>query len=267
MILSFTKCHANGNDFIIIHSEEFPEEVRTAQVISRLCHRHTGIGADGLFIVSPSDKYDFLLDYYNSDGSWETLCANGSRCAVRFIHQYKSIKNKTIFLAGDGPHIAKILKNGAISMQMKTPKYHRFKLLSPEGYDGYFIDSGARHFVSESINLDDDFVFSAGRKIRNSHVFQPRGINVNFYRLADKHTVDIKTYEKGVEEVMSSCASGSTAVVFHLSSNNCVEGPVLIRSSGGNLTLNFDAAWSNVWIEGPAEILFSGNFNLELISN
>ena len=94
MILPFTKCHANGNDFILIHSDDFPKESRTKDVIRRLCYRHTGIGADGLFVISPSEKLDFLLDYYNSDGSWETLCANGSRCAVQFMHQCGHIEKR-----------------------------------------------------------------------------------------------------------------------------------------------------------------------------
>ena len=149
MILPFTKCHANGNDFILIHSDDFPKESRTKDVIRRLCCRHTGIGADGLFVISPSEKLDFLLDYYNSDGSWETLCANGSRCVVQLMHQGGYIENKTVFLAGDGSHAAEIHKNGIVSMQMNVPKY-RSDLLSPVGCDGYFVDSGARHFVYES---------------------------------------------------------------------------------------------------------------------
>ena len=261
MNLPFTKCHANGNDFIITHLDDFPKEKHTKYIISRLCCRHTGIGADGLFIISPSATYDFVLDYYNSDGSWETLCANGSRCAVRLMHQCGNIKYKTNFLAGDGPHSAKILNNGLISMQMKTPEYQS-DVLSIEGCDGYFIDSGARHFVSESENLDDDFVLNVGRKIRNSPIFQPRGINVNFYRLTDKHTVKIKTYEKGVENVMLSCSSGSAAVVYHLSKKQCAESPVHVCSRGGSLIFNFDNAWNDAWVEGPGKIVFTGNLKI-----
>ena len=65
---------------------------------------------------------------------------------------------------------------------------------------------------------------------------------------------------------MLSCASGSTAVVFHLSKIKCIESPVLVRSAGGNLILNFNEGWDDVWMEGPAEILFTGNFRLDLIS-
>jgi len=263
-MLPFTKCHANGNDFIFIHSNDFPKETRIEHIINRLCCRHTGIGADGLFVISSSDKYDFILDYYNSDGSWETLCANGSRCAVKFMHHCGHIGNKTSFLAGDGPHIAKILENGVVSMQMKTPEYQS-DLLELEDSDGYYINSGARHFVSASDNLSVDFAYHTGRKIRYSHIFHPQGINVNFYRLVNKHSVDIITYEKGVEEVMQSCASGATAVVFHLAKNKLVENPVNIHSTGGNLTVTFDRAWRCVWTEGPAEILFTGSFKMEVI--
>ena len=65
---------------------------------------------------------------------------------------------------------------------------------------------------------------------------------------------------------MLSCASGSTAVVFHLSKIKSIESPALVRSVGGNLILNFDSEWNDVWVEGPAEILFTGNFTLDLIS-
>ena len=265
MILPFSKCHANGNDFILTHSVDFPKEARTETIIKRLCCRHTGIGANGLFVISPSEKYDFMLDYYNSDGSWERLCANGSRCSVLFMRQCGSIKNMAVFLAGDGPHSAEILTNGNVKMQMLPPKY-RSDLISPEGCDGYFVDSGARHFVCESANLSNDFVYDNGHAVRNSHIFQPEGINVNFYTVKGKNQVYIKTYEKGVEEVMQSCASGSTAVVFHLAKKKRIYAPVLVRSSGGNLTFYFNEDCDDIWTEGPAEILFSGNFELGLLS-
>jgi diaminopimelate epimerase len=68
------------------------------------------------------------------------------------------------------------------------------------------------------------------------------------------------------EGVVKSCASGSTAVVFHLAKNKRVESPVLVNSTGGYLTFSFDKKWDNIWAIGPAEVLFTGNFNLELIS-
>ena len=130
---------------------------------------------------------------------------------------------------------------------------------------GYFVDSGANHFVCESQVLDDAYVYEMGRKIRNSDIFQPRGINVNFYRQTDENCIEIKTYEKGVEQVMLSCASGSTAVVFHLSQINAISSPVTTKSSGGKLTFTFDNKCKNPLVRGPAVPIFNGTFETNLL--
>ena len=64
MKIPFTKCQANGNDFIFIFAENINIPLLSGNVIRQLCSRHFGIGGDGLFIVSSSKESDFLLDYY-----------------------------------------------------------------------------------------------------------------------------------------------------------------------------------------------------------
>ena len=134
-----------------------------------------------------------------------------------------------------------------------------------EGVTGFFVDSGARHFVCQSELMDDDYVFEMGKKIRNSDVFQPRGINVNFYRQTYDDCIEIKTYERGVEGVMLSCASGSAAVVFHLSQINAAFSPTTTQSVGGKLIFTFDEKWEDPWVEGPAELLFWGEFETDIL--
>ena len=262
MKILFNKYHANGNDFILVMDKSFPEKLRNADVISRLCDRHTGIGADGLFVISSSEEYNFFLDYYNADGSWETLCANGSRCAVHFMHNRVGLDGTNmVFGAGDGFHSAKILNNGNVLMSMGRPEY-KSASISLEGVDGFFIDTGARHFVCESNNLDDNYILTVGRKIRFASEFQPHGINVNFYRFANNNNVEIKTYEKGVEQIVLSCASGSAAVVFHLSQINALKSPTTTYSSGGKLIYVFDKGWESFSSEGAVEFLFNGEFDM-----
>ena len=65
MKILFTKYHANGNDFILVLDEDFPKKFRQQNIISRLCHRHFGIGADGMFIIASSKDSEFFLDYYS----------------------------------------------------------------------------------------------------------------------------------------------------------------------------------------------------------
>lgn len=260
MKIPFTKCHANGNDFILILSEHFPEVDDKESIIQRLCNRHTGIGADGLFIISPSENNEFLLDYYNSDGSWETFCANGSRCASLFMYHSGKVEQKMKFETGAGVHWSEIKSEAMVMMGMRTPEY-KSEALNPEGCAGFFVNSGARHFVSESDNLERVNVINLGRRIRQHQLFQPKGINVNFYKLEDDGTVIIRTYEKGVEQMVLSCSSGSTAVVFHLSQSLGISSPITTTSPGGKLRFTFDQDWKDAVCEGPAEILFSGEFN------
>ena len=259
--IPFCKYHANGNDFIIISSQNLDIKYRNSPFISRLCNRHLGIGADGLIIVSPSEKYDFCIDYYNADGSWETFCANGSRCAVKYQLCLKNSTNSLQFESGATVHSYKINSDGLVSMSMKIPVY-KSGSIAPLGIKGVFVDSGARHFICESDRLDDEYVFEMGRKIRNVPDFHPKGINVNFYRLIDSDQIEIKTYEKGVEQVMLSCSSGSAAVVFHLACKGLVTSPAITLSSGGNLSYTFDDGWQEFYCEGPAKHCYSGEFNM-----
>ena len=72
---------------------KYPKKI-TKNTIAKLCNRHIGIGADGLFIILKSKNYDYKIDYYNSDGSWETFCANGSRCVAKYMYDQNLQKNK-----------------------------------------------------------------------------------------------------------------------------------------------------------------------------
>jgi diaminopimelate epimerase len=166
-----------------------------------------------------------------------------------------------VFETGSGVHVCEILSDDRVKMGLKIPNY-KSEHLSVGGCMGFFIDSGARHFVVESENLNDDYVLEMGRKIRYASEFKPDGINVNFYREDLNGNVEIKTYEKGVEQVMLSCASGSAAVVFHLSKINVICSPVTTCSPGGNLIYTFDDGWSDFLSEGPAEFIFKGTFCL-----
>jgi diaminopimelate epimerase len=266
MKIPFTKCHANGNDFILILSENFPDVDSKKSLIQQLCNRNTGIGADGLFIISFSKKYDFSLDYYNSDGSWETFCANGSRCASMFMYRAGKTNRKMEFETGAGIYSSEIKQDGLIIMGMNMPKYVTRKI-DPEGYIGFLVDSGAPHFVCESDELDVEFVIQMGSQIRNHQVFQPRGANVNFYKKKNNKEIEISTYEKGVEKFVLSCSSGSTAVVFHLSQSLGLSSPITTISPGGKLLFTFDKNWEVASCEGPAEILFTGVYDCASLCN
>ena len=84
--MRFTKMQGCGNDYIYVNAMEERVESpgRLAKAVS---DRHFGIGADGLMVVDPSEKADYRMRYYNSDGSLGEMCGNGARCICRYGYE------------------------------------------------------------------------------------------------------------------------------------------------------------------------------------
>ena len=168
--------------------------------------------------------------------------------------------SKINFLAGDGPHQMEILENGMVKLQM-TPPIYKSNILEVNGFSGYHVDSGATHFVTNVPEVTVEMVRASAPGIRYSNLFSPRGINVNFYHETDSSHLEVITYEKGIEKVMLSCGSGSIAAAYHASQGSNLESPVEITVPGGKLYVNFDKSWKDVWLTGPAVILFKSQLN------
>lgn len=256
-MIPFTKAHGVGNDFVIFESEASPGIIREAEFIQRVCDRHKGVGADGVLILSPAEEagIDFQLDYYNSDGSWETFCANGSRCAVAFYVRQHGRSGRIVLQTGAGVHEAELLPDGLVRLQILAPR-HVSDVLEVDGFRGRHVDSGAPHFAIEVDDLTAETAARYGPQIRSHEAFQPRGVNVNFFQRLDAHTIRVITYEKGVESVVLSCASGSTAACFEAASLGGMESPIKVLNPGGELEVEFDADWEHVTVTGPAELVF-----------
>ena len=116
MNLTFYKYQGTGNDFVFVdnRAKTFPKN--NVEIISKLCDRNFGVGADGIILIEEDLNTDFKMVYFNADGS-ETFCGNGARCAVAFAKKLDIIEKQTTFLAVDGNHFAKI-KDDIVSLQM-----------------------------------------------------------------------------------------------------------------------------------------------------
>jgi diaminopimelate epimerase len=260
MQLNISKANGTKNHFLIIHSND--QSIHNKDVIIKIVKSSNSDRIDGVLILSDSQDLDFKMDYYNNDGTWETMCANGARCAALYMYDKNLVtKEKMIFEAGDGNHEAEIIGANSVKLKMKSPKYCSDKI-DLLGVSGFHIDSGATHFAVEYNNIDNTTVKELGAKIRYDKEFEPRGINVNFYEVINSHEIYVKTYEKGIENLMMSCGSGSVACAYHLSKLEQVESPVHVHVIGGKLQIDFDNEWENVWISGHAEI--ENDINIEI---
>ncbi len=252
MARHFYKYHGTGNDFIVIDNTSGEFTFKSPDYIARLCHRHFGIGADGLILLQSSDDADFQMVYFNSDGHLGSMCGNGGRCITHLAHKHGLAGDQGVFLGPDGLHEFKITDNDiSISMGAVTriePKEH-----------GLFVDTGSPHLVCFCPEINDVDVDSLGRKLRND--FGPAGTNVNFVSHLDGR-VRMRTYERGVEAETLSCGTGATAVAIALNElAELKQESITIETLGGALTVSLTKDqhhYSNIWLTGPVVSVFKG---------
>ncbi|MCD4792508.1 MAG: diaminopimelate epimerase [Bacteroidales bacterium] len=266
-MLKFYKYHGTGNDFIIIDNFSGEIDDLSEETIKHLCNRRFGIGADGLIILKkPRNKYgtgysdyDFEMDYYNADGSGATMCGNGGRCIVAFAHKIGIIKDKAEFIASDGVHQAVIHKSGIVALKMND-----VDAVNRVG-DDYTCYTGSPHFISFVDDLEKTDVYKEGQKIRYSDKYIDAGINVNFVEPVNAATINIRTYERGVEDETLSCGTGSVAsALIFAELNNEKTGEYTINVKGGTLKVCFEKKeekFINIWLSGPATFVFEGKVN------
>ena len=255
--ISFYKYHGAGNDFIMVDARAEDESLFTTGLVKQLCDRHTGIGADGLILLLPSDDKDFHMKYFNSDGNESTMCGNGGRCITVFARDQGIIKDKAIFTGIDGDHIAYIRDNLLVRLKMIDVD----NIIQME--QGYFLNTGSPHFVLVKKDIENLDVFNEGRTIRHWPDFAPGGANVNFIEMIDKNEIAVRTYERGVENETLSCGTGSVAsAITSYFIHRPDKSSYTIHTRGGKLKVSFQPGENNsftdIWLEGPAEYVFKG---------
>ena len=109
MQINLIKAHGTQNYFFIIYNQKNNCKLQSIKIINKIFNLNNNQRIDGLLLLSNHDQYDFKMDYYNNDGTWETMCANGARCAALYMSKYHSKRNRLKFLAGDGLHLAEIV--------------------------------------------------------------------------------------------------------------------------------------------------------------
>jgi len=264
--VEFFKYHGNGNDFILIDNRRGRVSHLSQKAIAALCDRRFGIGADGLILLNKSRKYDFEMEYYNSDGRESTMCGNGGRCMIRFAKELGMIKDKADFLAVDGPHEGIIGENGRVMLKMNDVA--TIKKMGAE----YVINTGSPHLVKFVKSVNQINVSGEGRKIRNRAAFAKEGVNVNFVEIT-KGKLKVRTYERGVEDETLSCGTGVVAAALvssiKLGKANGKQ-RIIVETPGGKLEVTFVKeslqSFSDIWLIGGAEFVYRGEIPIEGIS-
>jgi diaminopimelate epimerase len=261
--LHFTKASGAGNDFVIVDNRDGAVQQGKNDLAALLCSRHFGIGADGLLLLEKSSKADFAMRYYNADGSYGGMCGNGGRCLARYAFLHGVAGETMRFEALDHVYDACVVGD-QVRLHMKDPRNLATDVRLDVGsvpLIGTFIDTGSPHMVLFVDELEDLDVTGLGRKIREHG---PEGTNVNFALVLPDGSIRLRTYERGVEAETLACGTGSVATaVVAFTTKRVSHTNVKIRvRSGELLTVRFTPeaeSITDVWLEGSAHILFSGN--------
>ena len=253
MKINFTKYEGNGNDFIVIddRKEEFSED--NVSMISKLCDRKFGIGADGLILLRKHKAYDFQMIYFNSDGNESSMCGNGGRCLVSYALQLDIDLKTNSFLAIDGVHKFKVVDN-EIYLKMNDVK----DIVVKNGYN--FLNTGSPHVVQIVENVDEINVYEQGKKIRRQ--FQEmNGVNVNFVSF-NNDIIKCRTFERGVENETLSCGTGVVAVALYIFKKKKIsDNKIIVSTKGGSLSVSFKNdgnSFREIWLKGDINKIFEG---------
>lgn len=263
--LSFWKMNGSGNDFILLDNRTgtFPDTGRGI-LVRRLCHRQTGIGADGLILIENDGELDFRWQFHNADGSLAEMCGNGGRCAARFAFLNRIAGPVMVFGTLAGP-IRAVMDGDRVKLQLTAPvgleKDIRLEL-DGASLRGGFVNTGVPHVAVEVDDLDAFPVVDTGRRIRYHECFRPAGTNANFYQVVDAETVRIRTYERGVEDETLACGTGSVAVALIAAGLGKVTSPTRVVTRSGEVLGVFHrrdgAGFAEVFLEGDAKIVYKG---------
>lgn len=262
--IEFTKVSGAGNDFIIINDKSESIRADWSHVAAELCSRHSGVGADGLLVLGPSEIADFKMLYFNADGSYGGMCGNGGRCIARYAFLNGIAPEAMTFEALDFVYHARIL-GVAVSLTMKDSTEPIFLDITSKGlaYHGYFIDTGAPHFIQFVTDVEGINVQRVGRELRLDHAFQPEGANIDFVQVVGPNSIRLRTYERGVEAETLACGTGAVASALVSALDKGLSLPVTVHvRSGEELKvegLRNGNRFSGPTLEGSAHIVFVGN--------
>lgn len=244
-----------GNDFMVIDGRGMPPDF--SLLAKELCAK---THADGFMAVDASDKADFRLHFYNSDGSRGEMCGNGARCICKFAYDLGIVGDRMTVETDAGLVYGWRLGADRYRVQLNNPGV--VDLCRKEGTAYVELgDPGIPHSVTHVPALAFDQkeqLRPMAKALRHDPAF-PKGVNANLYTWLDAQTVRILTYERGVEDYTLACGTGSGSVAVVLWLSGQLPGGVLqLENQGGMLTVTVSGKNGKVeqlLLEGPAQVL------------
>ena len=259
MVLPFTKASACGNDFLIIDGDESLSDL--AAVTRQICDRHNGVGADGVEWLFPAHDGDVEARLMNADGSPAEISGNGTRCVAAYLCA-ESRKESVVIRTGAGLKTCTLVARNGSTFEFETamgvPELggHRKVRTSSGDVTGSLVSMGNPHYVVVVDHFWPDWQRRAA-EIQLDPYFK-QGVNIELVCIENRSYIDVRFYERGVGETMSS-GTGSCAAAVAMIAERRADSPLRVRAEGGIQTVRFD---KEVFLTGPAQLVCEGKFFL-----
>lgn len=291
--MKFTKMQGAGNDYVYVDCTKTPLENASAVAV-RVSNRHFGIGADGMILIKPSNRADFFMEMYNADGSQGKMCGNGIRCVGKFVYDNgltsqttvtvdtpAGIKTLTLHVGADGK-VATVTVDmgspvlrpkqipvnaaafqagepGAADSDLSEPLIAAPLTVNGKQYEVTCVSMGNPHAIVY-LNLDLDIkafeIEKVGPAFENHAAF-PERVNTEFVQVTDRQNLNMRVWERGSGETLA-CGTGACASLVASVLNGLCDETATLHLLGGELKITWDRQGNTVYMEGPAETVFTG---------
>ena len=295
--MHFTKMHGIGNDYVYVDcTKETVED--PSDVAVRVSDRHFGIGSDGLILIKPSDIADFEMDMYNADGSRGKMCGNGIRCVGKYVYDHGLTDKTTVRIAtGSGVKILTLeiesgkVKNVRVDMGEAILEPEMIPVRMSEKViagsrpvaEGVFgrtavnvplrvlghtykvtcVSMGNPHcivFMDTPEDVESLLIDNIGPHFEHHEAFPDR-VNTEFAAMQGEHEIRMRVWERGSGETWA-CGTGACATAVAAILNGFGKSPIRLHLNGGDLLIEWDRDTNQVFMTGPAEEVFEGEWKL-----
>lgn len=260
MLIPFFKMHAQGNDFVFL--DAFAHDFRQIdfpKLALDVCQAHFGIGADGLVVISRSEKHDGKMEIFNSDGSRAEMCGSALRCVTLFLHM-QSGKGELSIETDSG------MKQGIVVTQglQKIVEVNIGKAsliedqISVQGQQGSLVSVGNLHYVVYTEDLTTDPHLQYGYAIEHDPHF-PQTVNVQYAQKIDSGKIVLKIWENACGPTLA-CGTGACSAVSVGRRDHGLSNRVIVSMPGGEVEIRYDATSDCYWLCGEVTETFRGEY-------
>lgn len=278
--MKFTKMQGCGNDYVYING--FTEKIGDKPAFVRaVSDRHFGVGGDGAIFINPSEEADFEMEMYNADGTRAEMCGNGIRCVAKYVYDKGLTDKKQISIVsfGNVKYVDLYVDDGlvrSVKVNMGAPVLEAKKVpvksamersvdepitVKGKEYRMTCVSMGNPHAVVFMENIAELDIASIGPLFENHEVF-PNRTNTEFVEVVDRTHVNMRVWERGTGETLA-CGTGCCATVAACVLNGLTEDEVTVRVLGGEIDIRWDRNKNLIYMTGPAETVFEGEFPWE----